>query len=287
MKQREYEAVRIEADYMHRALAAISDRPLESQKDILQSIRTRIEQQLLTEPVTLTEMARVLQLMGNPETVATEQLSSSALPVTLPVAQVLEYSSADNILDRADAADLLRRIWIGQAIIVLALFIPVINLEFCSIIGSIIIASSIFRRQTRPAMDLRIVGELEWACAGMGVGMASLSAATLFLPSLALFQLLLFIPLIACSMVSYWKQLSTFAAWVALSARPDLADSIRLRRNIYVFVIVPAIITLGITVNNVTNSSILAQFLLLPLIWVTGYFFVLAPITQTRNLLLD
>lgn len=286
MKQRDREAARLESDYIARLRELLATRGLSEQMEILQEVRHDIEQRLGdVEPVTLVQMAAALQQMGSPESQAVERVAMAASRAAARAEQpppVLEYPTARlaTAPQAAEAVPLLNRIWWGMLVSVVRLYIPVVDLEVCAIIGSVITATAIFRSRGQAQDELRVVGELEWAVAGILLAMSAFSTAATVVEAIALANVLLLLGLLVCSIASYWILMTTLARWMAGLGRDALSRRILLLRTLNVAVVIPAMLILSIVVGATIGIEWYIGYVLLPISWITGYFFALAPIAQ-------
>jgi len=143
MKPRKEEALRLEQSYLERLRVTLDKGDPLDADEIWQNVASHIEEainEFETSEVTLVQMAEVLERLGPPEALGTEENShqqedkGSSRPDTTPLPET-DHSSFIEFIDK---------IWIGYLVGVIGLFIPIIDFNFCEMIS--LLSKIIFKK---------------------------------------------------------------------------------------------------------------------------------------------
>jgi len=300
MKPRNAEGHRLEADYLARLRAALAGRDPSETSEIVESVRDHIEEALAEtagDEVTLVQMAAVLERLGPPESFADEE--SSAVPQREAAGAVPESPQPQATLapppsseELSAAADLLDKAWIGYLFIVLGLFIPFAEFNFCSLIGHVILAAVLLKYHGLQAQRFNSAGKLAVAAAIMVVLVVPFNLLRVAEPAFGLLAFPVTVAMVVCFVLVYWKVLGGAASVLQTADQARLADHVRGIRIYYivylVFMIVLGliigVILVAVGVRNLAEVWWLG-YALLPLGWVAGYLLELRPLSQSRRAL--
>lgn len=78
--------------------------------------------------------------------------------------------------------------------------------------------------------------------------------------------------------------LGVVSGWTDAAGRRDIGDLIRRRRLLFLCVAFPILIVLALIASAIVGKYA-APFVLLPLQWLVGWYFCVAPLRQARNVI--
>lgn len=300
MKPRNPEASRLEADYLARVRSALAGRETGEVEEVLDAVRAHIEEELtgdLDGQVSLVQMAGVLERLGPPGSYVDESERATASP---PPYVSVSPPVADGVADgelgpegRENMAGLLDRVWWGYLVAVIGLYVPLIGLEFCGLIGAGILAFVLLAHRGIAERSFRFAGKL--AAAAVIIGLLNVPACVLALihPALGILQLPVVIGGLVVGLMLYWNVLDGAATVVSRVGEAALADRIRGIRVLYLLT-VAALFCVGLLAGVVAVASGVRNaqlelwwlgYVTLPLSWLFGWLFILRPIGAARNAL--
>lgn len=283
MKPRTSEAARLEKDYLDRVRTALAGRDPAEIDDVLLSLREHIEEEVGPdgdEEVRLSRMAAVLERLGPPESYAPEIPERPSSPPLPP-------PPAPAAPDARGTAEVLDRVWIGYFISILGLYVPIVDLPLCNLIGSIVLAAVLL-----PSADdeFRGAGRFAAASGALLLGMGLVGFAALAVRELVLLALPLLFAQLACGILAYWKLMGRTAAVVLAAGLPGLGERLLRTRQAYVIYCVVFFVVLFVT-GAVLGVALDARrgnpvwwvgFLFLPVTWFFGWRLVLRPLAAAR-----
>jgi hypothetical protein len=299
VRERNSEAARLERDYLERLRAALAGREPGEAEEIVGAVREHVEEALAEDAegeVTLVRMANVLERLGPPEAWAGEgSPTPAAEPAPAgqpPAAAAPAASPAFPAAERQEAATLLDKVWWAYFVSVLGLFVPLIDLHFCDIIGYAMLGYLLGRVPRDRSGELRGAGTLSLVAVVLLVLMVPFSALSLLHSAFAIPGLPILLGLFVCQLIVYWKVLEGAALLVQRAGRDGLAGEIRSVRVIYI-VLCCALLVVGLVAGVALVAAGVKHaaeiwwlgFLTLPLGWLFGWLFVLRPLGWARDAL--
>jgi len=298
MKPRNEEAARLEKDYLDRLRGILADHPHAG--GIVESVAEHIEEaagEISSPEISLVQMAQILERLGPPESfVPPDQRSpleeeSGAGSAPAPVRNGLV----------SEAAVLLDRIWLGNLVGVVGLFVPLVDLLICELISCVMLALAFGRwAYDRPA-SFRTLGSLCWWCCGVTLLLCPLGLLSLAVPVTGILSLPIGIAHLILALVIYWKTMTGTADLVSEAGALDLSKYLLKMRDIYIWVsiaLVVVIIAVAFVVGVLIGLSsggqgrkegmiveLITPVCMLPIGWVLGWFFILRPLDMARRYL--
>jgi hypothetical protein len=300
VKPRNPEAARLEADYLARLRSALAGRETGEVEEVLDSVSAHIEEELsgdLDGQVSLVQMAGVLERLGPPESYLEESEAAAGAPPppawSPPPEAAAGGGSGLAPEEREAAAALLDRVWWGYLVAIIGLYVPLIGLDFCAIIGATILAVVLLRHRGIAESSLRFAGKL--AVAALIVNILNVPASILALihPAFGLLRLPVVIGALVVSVMLYWNVLDGAATGVSRAGRDALAERIRGLRVWYLLTVavlfvvglLVGVIAVASGVKNAQQELWGVGYVTLPLGWLFGWFFALRPIGWARDAL--
>lgn len=278
MKTRSAEAARLEKDYLGRVRSALAGRDPAEIEDVLFSLHEHIEEELAQdrdEEVRLSRMAAVLERLGPPESYAPETPERPTAPSAPPPS------------DARGFAELLDRVWVAYFIAILGIYVPIIDVQLCGIVGGVVLAVVLLRTGNP---ELRSAGRLAAADVVLLLALGALGLATLAVRELALLALPVLVVHLACAILAYWKLMGATADTVLSAGHLRLGEALRrIRRGYVVYCVISfaVLLALGVVLGLVLdfrrgNPVWWVGYLFLPVGWFFGYHLVLSPLSSAR-----
>lgn len=198
--------------------------------------------------------------------------------------------------EKSEFADLLDRVWIAYLISIVGIFIPIIDLSVCSILGGILLAM-VLLRLPQEQRELRLAGVLTVVEVIMLVLLSGVTLLSLFSPLFSILGIPIALALAACSLIAYWKIMGKTGSTLAAAGYPDVSRSIYSARIGYIVYTI-AVLLLAIVIGVIVGVVVGTQFrgnasaqhwagsgvacILLPVHWLFGWLFILRPIGWAR-----
>ena len=295
-KPRSSEAERLESDYLERLHEVLRPLPATEAAEIEENVTGHIYEALAeldTEEVGLSHMAAVLEELGPPDAMIAEISEGdpaaspfSELPKASPeTMETIQGSPSSPPPPPVEGTEFLDRLFAGYLIVTIGLFIPLIEVYFCSIIGYAVI---LWNLPKAPVPE--IARAKPWALIAIFSALAMCPAALLTLAEQGFG--ILFLPIGLAWAVSdialLWIIFGGLANWAEGKGMAAMAGGLRNRRIYYIvaylFLVLLAI-PVGIAISGSGRSlaSSLAGYALLPISWIINWFLILKPIRVLRG----
>ncbi len=300
------EATRLQADYIDRLGRALADRNRGDVAEIVQSVQEHIDDALVEYgdgEVTLVQMAQVLERVGSPESYAREDEATRPprpapappppLPSAEPAARRPESPPPPSYEERETFAAMLDKVWWAYLVSIIGLYVPLIDVYVCDIIGYGILAYVLASYAGPGCHALGGAGKFALVTTVLLLITAPIATASFFAPIVGGLGILVALSVLVVSLVVYWKVFGGTAAFMRRNGYSHIAHSILTARAIYVFLTTGAfILAIAVGVVIVTNMRIKhgaqlwwVEYAMLPISWLTGWLLVLRPISKARNAL--
>lgn len=293
MKPRTPEAARLEADYLVRVRQALGSRP--DAAEIVQSVVEHVEEAVAEFKgleVTLVQMAQVVERLGPPEAFA-EGAEAPPREGTSGGGQTPEL--------RQRSVMLLDRIWVACLVSTVGLFIPVIDLYLCTLVGNGMLAHALRRREGLPD-EFQTLGRLCKIVVIVGLIHVPLAVLALAQPLAGFLVLPTGIALMVVPLMVYWKLMGGISSMLSTARQERLASATLDTRRVCITIeIVLMVITVAVGTiialadgrtsgrarmeQELTGAAV--GLLTLPVHWILSYFFLLRPISRARKALAE
>jgi hypothetical protein len=185
-------------------------------------------------------------------------------------------------------------LWAANLAFTLALFVPVVDLYVCDIIGFLILIRLHRGLSSDSPESFRPVRWLAFVCLACAIAISILSSARrINETSLSLLLLPVSLVYFGISLLLYWQYMGGAAELAARLGADELATHMHNSRGIYIFFSIGLLFLMsGLYQStfpdadpNDLRTALLADLMVMPAVWCLNWFFLLRPMTWLRRAL--
>ncbi|MCX5776811.1 MAG: hypothetical protein NTX32_04180 [Candidatus Firestonebacteria bacterium] len=282
MKPRVPEAERLEENYLQRLKNTLANRDTVLANEIMQGIRDHIEEAVnesLNEEISSAQMANILEKLGAPETYINDYSASG--------------SGAQADVKKEDPgiySEIFNKLWIACFIGVLGLYVPVINIYFCTIIYLVLIIlifrtySSNNKERTKSIIKLSIVQIILLTIYSI-TSILGLHFINIFLDTVVF----------VITMTINWKIFGEMSAALRIlknQSGAEYVEGARIKYIIFSIIAYMGFIFVGVLLaysgqfygrHDIVKFALFEPLITLPIGWLIGWLFLLRPISRAKQ----
>jgi len=290
MKPRVAEAQRLEDGYMLRLKSSLAEKDSALANEIIQNIREHIEEAVnesSENEISAVKMTEILERLGSPESYINE---FSGLP-----SEKQSNAKDAKILteDQEKYSGFLSKLWVAYLIGTIGLYIPIIELHFCSIIYlALIIGIFVKLKMSQTELSNSIIG-LSIIQLVLLVLAFAISTAGIYFPFIEVINTPVGIAIAVIALVIDWKVLGFVSEILKKTGKNEVAKQIEVSRKRYViasciFYVVALMVAIPFEMAFRTRQPLIMDLIIYPLLnlpatWLICWLFLLRPISTAKQ----